>query len=313
TSTHRHLELVATSKVRREACSSDARRPQLATGHPVRKVPAIVNLACQYKTSSENLPGACRRPTKEAYARPTPEPDWDRPGLHPRRAPVQLGPKHNKSLDLATREKLDLEQVSTHHTYLGTSSDCNTGYDTEDDAGKHIRSGSRSFVTGCFGQVSRSWKTYNACGETISTFNWTSVAPIRGKLELFIISDISLFTKHDKIDCQVGRAAQPVNRESFRVIEHIGHGDQLCHNDYQCISGMGRGACCAPRNLIFAPVPECKSAGRRTQLCHVASNFLPYPLHKPHGFHRCPCGNGLACVPRRRGSIIGVCKDLRDL
>ncbi|XP_078572952.1 dickkopf-related protein 3-like [Branchiostoma floridae x Branchiostoma japonicum] len=93
----------------------------------------------------------------------------------------------------------------------------------------------------------------------------------------------------------------------------LGRHTTLCHNDHQCISGMGRGACCAPRNLIFAPVPECKPAGRRAQLCHVASNFLPYPLHQPHGFHRCPCGNGLACVPTRRGSIIGVCKDLRQL
>ncbi|CAH1255289.1 Hypp1503 [Branchiostoma lanceolatum] len=104
---------------------------------------------------------------------------------------------------------------------------------------------------------------------------------------------------------------------SLVVTEHtsVVHGRRttLCHNDYQCISGMGRGACCAPRNLIFAPVPECKPAGRRAQLCHVASNFLPYPLHQPHGFHRCPCGSGLACVPRRRGSVIGVCRDLKDL
>ncbi|KAI8485036.1 hypothetical protein Bbelb_372820 [Branchiostoma belcheri] len=39
----------------------------------------------------------CLPETDQTDARPTPEPDRDRPGLHPRRAPAQLGPKHNQS------------------------------------------------------------------------------------------------------------------------------------------------------------------------------------------------------------------------
>ncbi|KAI8504237.1 hypothetical protein Bbelb_183050 [Branchiostoma belcheri] len=58
----------------------------------------------QFKTSPEKLPGACRRPTKEADARPTPEPDRDRPGYIPdghRRA----GREKRRSCPLACREK----------------------------------------------------------------------------------------------------------------------------------------------------------------------------------------------------------------
>ncbi|KAI8494113.1 hypothetical protein Bbelb_284600 [Branchiostoma belcheri] len=44
------------------------------------------------RESAGCLPGACWKPTKEADARPTPEPDRGRPGLHPRRASSQLGP-----------------------------------------------------------------------------------------------------------------------------------------------------------------------------------------------------------------------------
>ncbi|KAI8491429.1 hypothetical protein Bbelb_310620 [Branchiostoma belcheri] len=61
--------------------------------------PIVSNKPVQYKCtymsvqdiireSAGYLPDACRRPTKEADARPTPEPDRDRPGLHPRRAPT---------------------------------------------------------------------------------------------------------------------------------------------------------------------------------------------------------------------------------
>ncbi|KAI8481133.1 hypothetical protein Bbelb_411470 [Branchiostoma belcheri] len=47
------------------------------------------------RESAGYLPDACRRPTKEADARPTPEPDLDRPGLHLRRAPAGTGGQVN--------------------------------------------------------------------------------------------------------------------------------------------------------------------------------------------------------------------------
>ncbi|CAH1255266.1 Hypp1496 [Branchiostoma lanceolatum] len=82
----------------------------------------------------------------------------------------------------------------------------------------------------------------------------------------------------------------------------------VCNNDLQCMRRMdGYGACCVFSSLLSRAAPQCKTAGDSGDLCHVGSNFEPYPFWRPHGFGSCPCGRGLTCVPLDR-SFIGVCK-----
>ncbi|XP_066292552.1 toxin MIT1-like isoform X2 [Branchiostoma lanceolatum] len=86
------------------------------------------------------------------------------------------------------------------------------------------------------------------------------------------------------------------------------HFFQVCESDRQCIQARGQKSCCAPLGLrdLFSGIPVCKPMGLRGDRCHIAGDYLPYPLDAPRRFWRCPCADGLSCLAPK-GSLLGRC------
>ncbi|XP_066292551.1 toxin MIT1-like isoform X1 [Branchiostoma lanceolatum] len=82
----------------------------------------------------------------------------------------------------------------------------------------------------------------------------------------------------------------------------------VCESDRQCIQARGQKSCCAPLGLrdLFSGIPVCKPMGLRGDRCHIAGDYLPYPLDAPRRFWRCPCADGLSCLAPK-GSLLGRC------
>ncbi|XP_078692818.1 toxin MIT1-like isoform X2 [Branchiostoma floridae x Branchiostoma belcheri] len=82
----------------------------------------------------------------------------------------------------------------------------------------------------------------------------------------------------------------------------------VCESDRQCIQARGQKSCCAPLGLrdLFSGIPVCKPMGLRGDRCHIAGDYLPYPLDTPRRFWRCPCADGLSCLAPK-GSLLGRC------
>ncbi|CAH1272964.1 PROK1 [Branchiostoma lanceolatum] len=74
-----------------------------------------------------------------------------------------------------------------------------------------------------------------------------------------------------------------------------------CDSDHDCASGH----CCARWNPT-SNLAVCKPLGREGQLCHTASNSMPFPFSGVRRFWRCPCVQGLMCE-RSEGNI-GHCR-----
>ncbi|XP_066292554.1 toxin MIT1-like isoform X3 [Branchiostoma lanceolatum] len=83
---------------------------------------------------------------------------------------------------------------------------------------------------------------------------------------------------------------------------------EVCESDRQCIQARGQKSCCAPLGLrdLFSGIPVCKPMGLRGDRCHIAGDYLPYPLDAPRRFWRCPCADGLSCLAPK-GSLLGRC------
>eukprot|EP00058_Branchiostoma_floridae_P013777 XP_002599265.1 hypothetical protein BRAFLDRAFT_64386 [Branchiostoma floridae] len=77
--------------------------------------------------------------------------------------------------------------------------------------------------------------------------------------------------------------------------------NEVCESDRQCIQARGQKSCCAPLGLrdLFSGIPVCKPMGLRGDRCHIAGDYLPYPLDAPRRFWRCPCADGLSCLAPR--------------
>ncbi|XP_019642558.1 PREDICTED: prokineticin-2-like [Branchiostoma belcheri] len=73
-----------------------------------------------------------------------------------------------------------------------------------------------------------------------------------------------------------------------------------CDSDHDCTSG-----CCARWNPS-SNLAVCKPLGQEGQLCHTASNSMPFPFSGVRRFWRCPCEEGLTCE-RSEGNI-GHCR-----
>ncbi|KAI8501188.1 hypothetical protein Bbelb_212830 [Branchiostoma belcheri] len=81
----------------------------------------------------------------------------------------------------------------------------------------------------------------------------------------------------------------------------------VCAGDTECIESRGSGFCCAPFNPNAA-MRVCKPAGQAGELCHVASNVMPYPWDQgARKFWRCACAEGTSCVPNHPGAKLGTC------
>eukprot|EP00058_Branchiostoma_floridae_P019549 XP_002605039.1 hypothetical protein BRAFLDRAFT_85185 [Branchiostoma floridae] len=63
-----------------------------------------------------------------------------------------------------------------------------------------------------------------------------------------------------------------------------------CDSDHDCTVGH----CCARWNPS-SNLAVCKPVGREGQLCHTASNSMPFPFSGVRRFWRCPCQQGLTC------------------
>ncbi|CAH1272966.1 PROK2 [Branchiostoma lanceolatum] len=80
----------------------------------------------------------------------------------------------------------------------------------------------------------------------------------------------------------------------------------VCAGDSECIESRGTGFCCAPFNPNSA-MRVCKPPGQAGELCHVASNIMPYPWNGGRRFWRCACAEGTICVPNHPGAKLGTC------
>ncbi|CAH1250663.1 Hypp8891 [Branchiostoma lanceolatum] len=73
-----------------------------------------------------------------------------------------------------------------------------------------------------------------------------------------------------------------------------------CETDQDCIDEYGFGNyCCARVNSIIRNLRQCKPIGEEGELCHVGSNYLPYPFRGSRRFWRCQCNfpQSFWCAP----------------
>eukprot|EP00058_Branchiostoma_floridae_P019551 XP_002605041.1 hypothetical protein BRAFLDRAFT_85187 [Branchiostoma floridae] len=80
----------------------------------------------------------------------------------------------------------------------------------------------------------------------------------------------------------------------------------VCAGDTECLESRGDGFCCAPFNPNSA-MRVCKPPGQEGELCHVASNIVPYPWEGARKFWRCACAGEMVCVPNHPGAKLGTC------
>ncbi|CAH1250263.1 Hypp8834 [Branchiostoma lanceolatum] len=81
-----------------------------------------------------------------------------------------------------------------------------------------------------------------------------------------------------------------------------------CETDQDCIDEYGFGNyCCARVNSIIRNLHQCKPIGEEGELCHVGSNYLPYPFRGSRLFWRCQCNfpQSFWCAPDPASSLSG--------